>query len=175
MVYNFKKISQMKLFHFFTLVILFLFCFGCEGNDIQEKIISPVKFDGCKSLISSESINEVSFDKDCIQYQYNKEKSLSITHINAGMNCCPGNITAEINIEDNIITIIERETEHSCRCLCLYDLEYKITKLEEGEYKISIIESIINEDNKILEFDITLSFPTSGIFCVDRSNYPWGN
>jgi hypothetical protein len=112
-------------------------------------------------------------DKDCIEYEYDGEDVLLLTHVNAGFNCCP-EITADITIVDNIITIEEIEISGDCDCLCLFDVYYEIINLEPGEYTILVVEPYLHEDEEILEFTVDLSSSTSGSYCVDRYHYPWG-
>jgi hypothetical protein len=137
----------------------------------------PVSYGECKTFQKATSTDSVSSDQDCIEYQYDGQSVLSIHHINAGFNCCPDELAAIINIEGNIITIEEVEylDNGGCYCLCLFDLDYQITGLPLGEYTISVIEPYRDPGDEPLEFTVNLSsVPSSGIYCVDRSQYPWG-
>ncbi len=69
---------------------------------------------------------------------------LSITHKNTVFNCCPGEIKAEINVEQNLITLREYETESLCDCVCPYDLFLTLSQLVQKEYTIKIIKAGLN-------------------------------
>jgi hypothetical protein len=112
-------------------------------------------------------------DEDCVQYEYDGTGVLTLKHVNAGFNCCPGKITADIDIENNVITIVEHESESACRCLCLFDVDYKIENLQPGEYEIKFAELYLDSGDDPLEFTCDLSQAPSGTYCVKRSHYPW--
>ena len=74
--------------------------------------------------------------------------TLLLRHVNAAFNCCPGEITAEISISNDTITIVERESQPGCHCLCLYDLEYRFENIEAGTYTIIFIEPYTNRSGR---------------------------
>ena len=127
----------------------------------------------CKTFFRAPSEIETPPDMDCIEYHYDVNYVLSIKHVNAGFNCCPV-ILANIDITGNSITIEEVESMGSCYCLCLFDLEYKITDLTPGRYTIRVTEPYRPESDDPLDFELDLFTPTSGNVCVSRSEYPWG-
>jgi hypothetical protein len=135
-----------------------------------------IHYTGCKGLTKRSSIDSISSDQDCIEYYYDGEGVLELRHINAGFNCCPDDLLADITIVDNVITIEEKESlSNPCHCLCLFDLELQIINLEPGKYIISVIEPYIEPGDELLEFSIGLSIsPSSGTYCVQRDHYPWG-
>ncbi len=128
-----------------------------------------IDYTDCKEYLEEDPKSNI----DCLEYDYNGEDELLLTHVNAGFNCCP-KITTNITINDNLITIEEIEISGDCDCLCLFDVYYEIINLEPGEYIISIIEPYIYEDDEILEFAVDLSSSISGSYCVERHHYPWG-
>ena len=128
---------------------------------------------GCKSFSMRGALDETPSNQDCIDYHYNGNNVLLLTHLNAGFNCCPV-ISANIDIKDHVITIAEKEINGLCDCLCLFDLDYQIINLPPGEYVIRVIEPYIGEDDEPLEFVVNLSETPSGTYCVKRSTYPWG-
>ncbi|UCD95568.1 MAG: hypothetical protein JSU69_05825, partial [Candidatus Zixiibacteriota bacterium] len=101
------------------------------------------------------------------------DNTLFLTHVNAGFNCCT-DPAANIVIEGNVITITESESGEHCDCLCLIDLELKITDLPPGEYVIKVVEMYLEEGDQLLEFTVDLAESASGSFCVERDHYPWG-
>jgi heat shock protein HslJ len=63
-------------------------------------------------------------NQECIVWKYDGSGRLRIIHVNACLNCCPGTIMGEIDIDGFNITISEAEGDDAvpCYCLCLYDL-----------------------------------------------------
>jgi hypothetical protein len=148
-----------------------------ESNQTGEKPEGTlVKTTGCKDFNSVNTLSEgTPPDKDCIEYRYDGESILYLKHINAGFNCCPGEIAADIRIDNNNITIKEAETEPRCFCLCLFDLEYEFKNIKPGIYKVQVIEPYINQDDEKLEFEMNILSTPSGKHCVDRKHYPWNS
>lgn len=116
-------------------------------------------------------------EEDCIVYEYDGWSVLTLQHLNDLFNCCPGELLAEITVENGVISIIETESLEGggCDCVCLFDLDYEITNLPPGEYTIRIDNPYYyNEENGgIIEFTIDLTTSPSGYFCVDRPYLPW--
>jgi len=135
-----------------------------------------VNYDGCKEFAKGTPGDDTPPDQDCIEYQYDGVSVLLLKHVNAGFNCCPDEILADITIEDNVITIEEDESLESggCYCLCLFDVDYQISNLPPGEYTIRINGLYLEEGDEILQFTVDLASSPSGSFCVYRDHYPWG-
>lgn len=129
---------------------------------------------GCKS--EAYGLLDLPADRDCILWDYDGEGTLRVTHINAGLNCCPGTIQADIDVDGNAITIAEREGDDSepCRCLCLYDLFYEFTGIAAEECTISFVEQYLGEGAEPLTVTVDLSLEPQGSHCVQRDDYPWG-
>jgi hypothetical protein len=150
---------------------------GCKKS--EEIQVDPtgalLQYDGCKEFQGNNNMSQalVSNTSDCLQYQYDGQNTLTLKHINAGFNCCPGDITAEIEFNGNLITITEGEQEQGCRCLCLFDLDYKVINLSPGRYTIRITEPYIDENDQVLECPLELFSATSGSYCLERNDYPW--
>jgi hypothetical protein len=128
---------------------------------------------GCKSFASTGAFDITPSNEDCVDYHYNGDNVLLLTHLNAAFNCCPA-IGAEITVRDHVIMITEKETSGLCDCLCLFDLDYQIVNLPPGEYVIKVIEPYLGEGDKPLEFVVNLSETPAGTYCVERNRYPWG-
>ncbi len=172
--------------HFSIVTILFialLSILNCGENDGDSPsgTVNPntrgelIRFSDCGGFEDRGTTTSTS-SQDCIEYEYDHDQNiLNLTHINAAFNCCPGEITADITLQGNNITITEDESEAACGCDCLFDIEYQITDLPTGVYHIRIIELLIGEDGgEILEFDVNLSSIPAGEYCIERSSYPWG-
>ncbi|MEW5993968.1 MAG: dockerin type I repeat-containing protein [Candidatus Zixiibacteriota bacterium] len=130
----------------------------------------------CKTFSRAASSDTIPSDLDCLFFEYDGQDVMSVTHINAGFNCCPDGLAALITIEGGIITIEEKEfISVGCDCLCLFDLDYDVSGLVQGQYTVRVIEPYRHPDDEPLEFLIELtSSPSSGSHCVRRSHYPWG-
>jgi hypothetical protein len=113
--------------------------------------------------------------RDCFEYELAGGDTLLLRHINAAFNCCPGEIAADISFKNDTITIVEHESESGCRCLCLYDIEYRFVNIEAGTYTIQFVEPYVTDADEPLRSTIDLSASPSGSFCVDRASYPWSN
>ncbi len=109
-----------------------------------------------------------------IQYRYNATtQTLYLTHINAAFNCCPGTISVDVDIEEHLITLVERESSADCDCLCLYDLDIAVTDLPQAEYRIVVVEPYLQKPDQALSFSMDLVTGSTGSHSVPRNNYPW--
>jgi len=112
--------------------------------------------------------------RECLEYEYDGRSVLRLKHVDAAFNCCPGEVSAAIEISDGVVRIEERESSSLCDCNCLYDLSYEITGLAPGAVRISVVGPYQPEAGPPLEFVADLGRAASGTFCVERTVYPWG-
>ena len=108
----------------------------------------------------------------CITYDYDGDGALTLTHVNAGLNCCPSP-TLTVTVDGNVITITETD-ENQCHCLCLYDIQYKVENLTDGQYQI-VVNEAIDGGGDPLAFTVVFDNPVIGEYCVARSVYPWSD
>jgi len=152
---------------------------GCKkSSDVQATPVGILlSYDGCKEFQGSSDSRLaaalVSPTNDCIDYNYDGSSTLLLNHINAGFNCYPGEITADIVFNGNIITITEMERDNTADCICLYDVDYRLENLSPGLYTIRVIELYVEGDDQPLEFSVELFSAITGRFCVERNHYPW--
>ena len=150
---------------------------GCKkSSDTQAPPIGVLtEYNGCKQFQAGSQLDGTLQTQmsDCLEFHYNGYSTLTLRHINAGFNCCPGEITAEITFYGNLIVIIEREQQQACRCLCLFDLEYEMINLPPQRYTIWVIEPYMEANDQVLEFTADLSATNSGSYCRERNYYPW--
>ncbi len=142
---------------------------------LNEPIGSIVDVADCMGM--GKSRGKAAPDEDCIEFNYDGESKLNLKHINAGFNCCPLEVIADISIDGNLITITEDEiydTLGPCACLCLFDVEYEIINLPPGNYDIKVFGMYLWEDDDSLVFSVNLGATPSGEYCVTRDHYPWG-
>ena len=153
--------------------ILIIGMVACKENNTsnnKQPTGTLVKHTECKSSI----LDTVPKNFDCLEYSYDSiQKTLYIKHINAAFNCCPGDITAEITFDKDIITINEKEKTPGCRCNCLYDIEYQLSGIEQTLYILSIVEPYTPTTDEKLLVNLNLKEKLSGRICVQRNSYPW--
>ena len=165
-------------------IILSLF-FLCPACSEDEESVTPdaggtpagqlTSATDCKTFNGPAVESLLSSSESCVEYTYDAaQKTLSLKHVNAGFNCCPGKLSAAISLEENIITIVEREREAGCHCNCLFDLTFEITDLKPGAYRIVMVEPYRHADDPALSFLVDLTAEPSGQTCVARVHYPWG-
>ncbi len=131
---------------------------------------------GCKDFLPSASDGQDAAPGpgwECLEYDCDGKGTLRLKHVNAGFNCCPGTISAEIVISEGEIRIREDESSALCDCNCLFDLDYAFSHLAPASTRISVSGPYLREGDPPLDFVIDLSGPGSGAFCVERTHYPW--
>ena len=133
-------------------------------------------FSICKSFEKGYETDTIPSDMDCIEYSYDGQSILALSHKNAAFNCCPIEFLADMSISGDTITITESEVLEGsgCFCICLFNFDYHIVDLAPGSYTIRIVEPYVGPEQEQLEFTIDLIENPSGISCVQRIYYPWG-
>jgi hypothetical protein len=129
----------------------------------------------CKSFMKSTLTGPASSSESAVLYEYDTDtRVLTLTHVNAGFNCCPGELTAAVTVADGSITIVEHEREASCRCNCLYDLVIEVRDLPPGSWSIAFVEPYRHADDTPIAFTADLRTEPAGEHRVPRRYYPWG-
>lgn len=163
----------------YALLIILSGCSGDKSTPPDAEGDGPtgtlVAVSGCGGFQLSADSDTVSADQSCIEYSYDADSILRLTHRNAGFNCC-SELSAEITVEEGVITILEIESlvGGGCHCLCLYDMEFEIAGLTPGDYDVTVIEPYWQGNTETLEFAVNLASQPSGTYCVNRDTYPWG-
>lgn len=162
-----------------TLIViqLSIISFSCSDDDgpiISGAEAQLINYEGCKFTESAFLFkgNLAPTHQDCIEFRYDSTGVLHLTHVNGAFNCCPSNITADIEISGNRITITEQEADAPCDCICLYDLEYRIFNLPINTYQVEVVGLYLGNTSP-LQFEMDLTASLSGIHCVNRDIYPW--
>lgn len=159
-----KKFKVLTGFSICIAVILF----SCDREN-------TVSHSDCKSfsLKSTEVSCDYGSDSSCICYDYDiQNKKLTLKHVNAGFNCCPGEIYCDIEIENDTISLKESEEKTECDCDCLYDVDIIVSDIERHKYVINLNEPYSGDQEKIV-FEIDLTSNETGVFCVERTMFPW--
>ena len=129
----------------------------------------------CKKFETNQFLIAGSTSESCVEYGYDEGNGiLRLRHINAGFNCCPGELLADITVENGVITVSEKESEAACNCNCLYDLDFEIENIAVGTYRIVFLEPYRAQGDEELDFFANLGAAPSGTNCVPRHSYPWG-
>jgi hypothetical protein len=161
----------MKIIKGLTGFSLFIavFLFSCDREN-------PVSHSDCKKF-NLKSISEscdYGSDSSCICYDYNgQDKKLILKHVNAGFNCCPGEIFCDIETDNDTIFLEESEEKAECNCNCLYDVDITVSDIKSQKYVINLREPYSGDQQRIV-FEIDLTSNETGVFCVEREQYPWG-
>jgi len=162
-----------------SLLAINLFLKSCEKSPgdsqtcpIDGKVIS---YTDCKEFKSTFQTEDYSSSTSCVTYTYNSQnEKLSLKHINAGFNCCPGVLYCNIQVSGDSIIIREFEEAPQCNCNCLFDLNIEVTGVEMRNYIIKFDEPYCGDQQKLI-FGADLSAASSGEHCVNRDTYPWGS
>lgn len=152
--------------------------YRCENEKQTETTISGklVKHSACKRSVKfTETIAEAVADTlSCIQYKFDLgNHKLTVKHVNAGFNCCPGELSCSFSMISDTIVIKESEQSALCNCNCLFDMDMEISGVNAGKYQVKVVEPYA-EDMDRLVFEADLTQEPEGSFCVTRKIYPWG-
>lgn len=156
------------------------FVCGCSDDDdstgpaTQETTAILLGHSDCGGYdTGGEIVDAITSSQSAIICDWDGEGTLYLHHINAAFNCCP-NISCEVVFEENTITVVEIE-DGDCECLCLFDVNFKITGLSLGLYTFRFEELHLEEGDRELEFSMSLGTTVaSDVVVVDRDHYPWG-
>ncbi len=128
---------------YMTLAILLLMTVGIAGCGDEENTNGQittrnVSDSGCKSYINAKETNSVTKEAETLTFTARKGGWLHVEHKNTLFNCCSDKISVEVSQDDNLITVNEDENDHSCNCICPFDVEYEIGSLENTTYTFVI-------------------------------------
>jgi hypothetical protein len=148
-------------------------CASSAGPDPVGRLVGRTD---CKGSMRTASgvVAAPTSSQECVEYDYDGRSLLRLKHVNAGFNCCPGPITADIDISGGTVRIEEKESSSLCDCSCLYDLSYEIAALPPGTYRLTVVGPYQPDTDPPLTVDVNLGHAASGSFCVERTRYPWG-
>ncbi len=163
----------MKKIILFNLITLLLFAtIGCEKEENK-----TVKREG-KLEIKNFSRTDCKQNADYIgsvaqesKKEYLELKSvgkyLKVKHINAQFNCCPEEIFITSKISNDTIYIDEDEKSHACNCICDYDLDYEIGKVDYGNYYVVLTK--LKSPFSYLEFKLDFNENLNNRIYVERN------
>lgn len=154
-------------------VFLVNFIFRSGTAPCDQAVGTLVSHTDCLLAQEEAGIGAKTGTQDCIDYQYDGQGTLLLTHRNSGLNCCIDNFAATVVANGGIVSIDETEIPGYCECLCLFDIGYQVINLPPGTYQIVVQEQSLNEEDLPLQFSADLVASPSGSFCVERDHYPW--
>ena len=166
-----------NFYSFIVSISLLLIVFGCKNETetdgplvVSGKLLSHTE---CK--VTTSDYSTLLMDSiTCAEFSYNSiTQQLLITHMNAGFNCAPGDLSIRVNISNDTIIIEEFESSNFANCNCLFDLDIEIKGIEAKSYQIKFIEPYRGNQEPLI-FGVDFSTQTAGIVCVPRLEYPWG-
>ncbi len=133
---------MMKRKYFFKIFILLLLTIGVSGcgdnENANEQITTrKVSDSGCKSYNNAKETNSITEEAETLTFTA-KSGWLYVEHKNTLFNCCSDKISVEVIQHDNIITVHVDENDHSCNCICPFDVEFEIGTLEKSTYTLII-------------------------------------
>lgn len=113
-------------------------------------------------------------DQECMSYSY-VDGGLTITHVNAALNCCVEQVDAAIKVVDTAIEIAVTEAEGfmPCNCNCLFNVDYVFDALPVGTYTVTLASPYVPMGDPPLTHELNLQTTPIGAICVERSAYPW--
>lgn len=163
-----------KLSYLVLALMAGILLYQCEKENQTETSLEGVlvKHSACKSSVKSAETTADTLS--CLQYHYDVENhKLTVKHINAGFNCCPGELYCSFSMISDTIVIKELEKSPLCNCNCLFDLDMEITGVDARKYQVKVVEPYAEELEKLV-FEVNLAQESEGSFCVTRKTYPWG-
>jgi len=165
----------MKKYIGFLFVIALLYS-SCEqqSSNMSDPILSVNSDSACKQW-TFKADAQPGPDQSCIRWSYDDNGTLTITHINAGFNCCPEKLLASFEINDNNIYITEDDSLALCHCNCLYDLEMVLQNIAPDNYILHISEPLVADSSEQFRIELDLKHHAQGEFFIDRTFYPWGS
>ncbi|MCD6332636.1 MAG: hypothetical protein J7L89_05130 [Bacteroidales bacterium] len=166
----------MKIQTILIAVLLLGLWAGCSKNNhlLPPPSVSSSSDLMCKRFYPLKS-GDPGPDQSCIRWVYDRDASiLTLTHYNAGFNCCPEAIQVDLEVKGDSLLISEDDSLELCRCLCLYDVDIVIRDLPSDLYYLRIKEPCVTDSHPFITCTLDLSGKSSGQYCLKRTYYPWG-
>lgn len=170
-----------SIYSFLVFSLIGLITLSCdkenENNKSKQLVLTGelINNSTCKyELKTSTVVTSTPDSLSCVEYCFDAENNkLTLKHINAGFNCCPGSLYIQTSLNGNTIIIQEYEANALCDCNCLYDLDIELNGVVAEKYQIIFIEPYAIDQQEIL-FEVDLDNNSEGEYCVTRNLYPWG-
>ncbi|UCG61573.1 MAG: hypothetical protein JSV52_14875 [Candidatus Zixiibacteriota bacterium] len=154
-------------------VVLFMGCGDDSAGPGQPQIVGTLSaHSDCGGYVAAKTLADITSGQSAVAWAWDGQGTLDLRHLNGAFNCCP-QMDCKITVKDNIITVTEMD-EGLCDCLCLTDVDYRITGIPAGTYFVKFEEMNLVEGDEKLEFPVTLgSQAGNDTVVVQRDHYPW--
>jgi hypothetical protein len=157
----------------FLIGVLFSCTFEPENPAEMDLTIRLLGNPQCIYLKSPKVTTEIPESQSCIEFAFDRDsRKLMIKHIHAAFNCCPESLWCTVTYRNDTIIIQEFEKNMGCKCNCLYDLDLELLGIDQGKYKLILIEPYLGTQQSLVG-TIDLWNQYQGSFCVSRNIYPW--
>ena len=134
----------------FSLVLI-----SCEkSHDLKNLKIDQISISDCKTTKG--------ILLDSIKYKTIDNNYLSITHVNSYFNCDPGQLSVDIETQNDTVVINEAEERGLANCICPYDFNFRIGPMDYGTYNF-----ILKKEGLLyIRFIIDFKSKTNGGFMI---------
>lgn len=125
------------------LLLVAMTIIGCGNGNEEEQNDSVLQVrnvfnTGCKERSMAKGTNSFAQEKETLVIKGTGKGWIRVDHKNTLFNCCSDKITVDISQESNTITANEEDDDHSCNCVCPFDVEYEIGPVEKSGYTLII-------------------------------------
>lgn len=163
-----SRIRYVTVFLSVSMLGIMIFGPGCsDSTEPNEPSGSLIDASDCKLFLKTDDLPQ-----DCIAYDYDGQGTLTIRHLNTAFNCCP-EYSATVSIQGSTVTVAEVETMGMCDCTCLFDLEFRVTSLPSGQYRLSVSQEYLGPDDPVHTLVLDLGGAVNDEQCFTRDRYPW--
>lgn len=146
---------------------------SCESPDHQGDLSVSVTSDMVCRTNQVLKTNDPAPETSCIRFDYDGTSLLTLKHLNAGFNCCPGKFDVSIEVKGDSLIIREDENQQGCKCNCLFNLDILVGNLSPAAYHVRFVEPYADYSIPQLIFDLNLKKVPNGQFCVTRPEGWW--
>ncbi|MBE0646028.1 MAG: hypothetical protein IH600_18240 [Bacteroidetes bacterium] len=147
---------------------------GTEPEQASTIEATSLSVSRSEALTAANAVIPFASETSSFQYRYDTGSGdLHVRHANAAFKP-GGDISVGVRIEENIITVIERQHSAASGSLGLYDLDFVITNLPVRAYRVVVIEPYLQKDQDPLSFRMDLVENLAGSSTEARTQSPWG-
>ncbi|MFZ1730092.1 MAG: hypothetical protein WAV84_08200 [Bacteroidota bacterium] len=147
---------------------------GTEPEESSAINATVVSVSPSESTTPAGAVIPFSSDASKFEYRYDQiEGNLHVRHTDAAFLEGGGEISVRVNVEENIITLIEKQRGATSNDLTLYDLDYVVSNLPLRVYRVVVIEPYLKKDERPLSFRMDLVASLEGSVSVVRDQAPW--
>jgi len=164
-----------KLLLFITMLLILIGCNSSSTSPTPTTTTKGVTVSDCqaKKAHRTNSLGDaLDNNHTYVSYKYENSK-LWLTHHNVAFNCDKRGIGATSKVEENSITITERQNlpkDGGMNCECIFDVSITLSDIEAKNYTLNYDDGRSTD----IHFDINLGSKLQGIKSFERNSYPYG-